>query len=291
MAVFTTKAGIIATTLKGFSPERITYKTYQYLLQLADQYTATTATDWTSLDGVSAAPTTQDGALDIVATALKALQAGDPETIITAAGDIIQGGALGVPQRLAIGTANQMLQVNAGATALEYAKIINANIDAAAAIATSKLADGSNFVQQTTATGTITSAQILALNATPIELIAAPAAGTAIVVDEIQLFLDFGAAAYVAGAGEDLTIQYSGGVVVASIDNDAVTFLTDAADEHWYGKCDQIYTVGASGSGDGILLSTIDAEALQVTIATGEVTTGDSDIKYSIKYRVVTLLS
>ncbi|MCC6619458.1 MAG: hypothetical protein IT341_10530 [Chloroflexi bacterium] len=40
---------------------------------------------------------------------------------MTAAGDIIQGGASGAPSRLAIGTAGQILKVNSGATALEYA--------------------------------------------------------------------------------------------------------------------------------------------------------------------------
>lgn len=39
---------------------------------------------------------------------------------ITTQGDIIQGGAAGVSERLAIGTAYQVPQVNAGATALAY---------------------------------------------------------------------------------------------------------------------------------------------------------------------------
>lgn len=39
---------------------------------------------------------------------------------MTTAGDIVQGGASGAPSRLAIGTAGQILKVNAGATALEY---------------------------------------------------------------------------------------------------------------------------------------------------------------------------
>jgi hypothetical protein len=130
----------------------------------------------------------------------------------------------------------------------------------------------------------------LALNAVPKVLIAAPGAGKAIVVEEVQMFLDFEAAAYVADAGEDLTIAYSGGTVVASVDNDAVAFLTAAADEHLFAKCDQLYTIGASGAGDGVLLTAIDNEAVQVSIASGEVITGDSDIKYSIKYKVVDLL-
>lgn len=39
---------------------------------------------------------------------------------MTTDGDIIQGGASGAASRLAIGTAGQILKVNAGATALEY---------------------------------------------------------------------------------------------------------------------------------------------------------------------------
>lgn len=43
-----------------------------------------------------------------------------PETIIDAAGDLIYGSAADTAARLAIGTANQVLQVNAGATAPEW---------------------------------------------------------------------------------------------------------------------------------------------------------------------------
>lgn len=44
----------------------------------------------------------------------------DPR-VMTTAGDTVQGGASGVPTRLAIGTAYQAQRVNAGATAMEYA--------------------------------------------------------------------------------------------------------------------------------------------------------------------------
>lgn len=141
-------------------------------------------------------------------------------------------------------------------------------------------------------TGTISSAEILALNATPKELIAAPGASKALIIDEIQLFLDYGSADYVAGAGEDLTFQYAtSDTVVAAIDNDAVTFLTASADAHWIGRPQSLYDVQAAGSGDGVLLSGFDNEALEVTIATGEVITGDSDIKYRIKYHEVDYLT
>lgn len=45
------------------------------------------------------------------------------DTIWDAAGDIVQGTGSNTAGRLAIGTANQLLRVNAGATALEYASL------------------------------------------------------------------------------------------------------------------------------------------------------------------------
>lgn len=142
-----------------------------------------------------------------------------------------------------------------------------------------------------TATGTISSAEILALNATPITLIAAPGANKAIIVDEIRLFLDYNSATYVAGAGEDLSIQYSGGTVIAEIDNDAVAFLTATADAQWLGQPSAVYAVSAAASGDGVLLSTIDNESVDVTILVGEVATGDSPINYVIRYRIIDYLT
>lgn len=141
------------------------------------------------------------------------------------------------------------------------------------------------------ATGTVATGDVLALNATPVELIAAPGANKAIVVDEIQLFLDHGGTDYAADAGEDLTIEYSGGTDIAVIDNDAVTFLTASADAHWLGKNFALYDASVAGTGDGVLLSGFDNEAVNMTIATGEVITGNSDIKYKITYHVVDYLT
>jgi hypothetical protein len=140
------------------------------------------------------------------------------------------------------------------------------------------------------ATGTITALQVLALNGTPQTVIAAPAASKAIVVDEIQLFLDYGAATYVADAGEDLTVEYSGGTDIAVIDNDAVTFLCATSDAHWLGKNFALYDASVAGTGDGVLLSGFDAEAVQISIASGNVITGDSELKYRITYHVVDYL-
>ncbi len=159
----------------------------------------------------------------------------------------------------------------------------------ASPVVTTPVIDGDQFG---VATGTISSAEVLALNATPITLIAAPGAGKTIIVDEIQLFLDYGSADYAADAGEDLTFQYAtGNVAIAAIDNDAVAFLTASADAHWFGQPGAVYDVQAAATGDGVLLTTIDNEAIEVTIATGEVITGDSPIKWRIKYRVIDSLT
>jgi hypothetical protein len=136
-------------------------------------------------------------------------------------------------------------------------------------------------VEHLEVTGTITSSEILALNATPKELIAAPGAGKAIIVDEIELFLSFGTTAYVAGVGEDLTIEYSAGVDIATWDNDTDDILVGIADERRINR-PTVYDV--------VDATTIDNEAVNASIAVGEVLTGDSDIKYRITYKVVTLL-
>lgn len=60
-----------------------------------------------------------------------------PDTVITTQGDIIIGNAGGNATRLAKGAANTVLV--AGASTVSYASLVNANIDAAAAIAYSKL--------------------------------------------------------------------------------------------------------------------------------------------------------
>ena len=177
-------------------------------LDTAEKYTPSTAADWTSLPGVSSAPSRQDDALDKLAAAL-------------APNDVVE------------------------------------------------------------ATGTITSAEILALNATPKELLAAPAAGYVHIVEEIELLLDYDSAAYVADAGEDLTIEYSGGTDLITFDNDSNDFLVGTADERRLIK-PTIY--------DEIDLATIDAEAINATILVGEVATGDSDVKWRIRYRTVQMI-
>jgi hypothetical protein len=140
---------------------------------------------------------------------------------------------------------------------------------------------------QQEATGTISSAEILALNATPKELIPAPGAGKILVVDEIELFMDFGSAAYVRDGGdEELVLQYSGGVDVHAFANATDAFLTAAADVHRI-----IRPVIYDSAAVNFIPSGADNEAVVAYITNSEVITGDSDLKYKIRYRTITLLT
>ena len=76
---------------------------------------------------------------------------------------VYQGsGTPGTFTELAIGTANQVLTVNAGATAPQWSAVVNANVSASAAIALSKLATGALPTDITVASANIVNATIVA---------------------------------------------------------------------------------------------------------------------------------
>ena len=129
-------------------------------------------------------------------------------------------------------------------------------------------------------TGELTSAQLLAMNATPIELISAPGAGKSIVVEEVELFLDFNTAAYAADAGEDLVIRYVTSGTAISTWDDADPIVEGTGDERSLDKPDARLDLSDSTN-----------NAVEAAILVGEWATGDSPIKYRIKYRVVTELT
>jgi hypothetical protein len=77
----------------------------------------------------------------------------------------------------------------------------------------------------------ITSAQLLALNATPQTLVAAPGAGLVLIPRYFLFFLDYNSAAYDGiAAGENLAVKYTNGSgqLVATIETDP--FLAATAD-------------------------------------------------------------
>jgi hypothetical protein len=111
---------------------------------------AVTSTWGSSVNGRGADNTTdrehlQGAAIYPVFTAFEANQANELVSKYANPGSVVyqgSGSPVGAPTELAIGTANQVLSVNSGATAPLWGKIVNTNVDDAAAIALSKLATG-----------------------------------------------------------------------------------------------------------------------------------------------------
>ena len=132
-----------------------------------------------------------------------------------------------------------------------------------------------------TADVTLTTEQILALNATPVELVAAPGALKAIDVVSIQAFLDYNSAAYAGiAAGEDLAFRYTdgSGAIVASLE--VTGFLDLTADAYRMTR-----PINSSALTGGHALTA--NAALMAHMLVGEIITGNSPLKLRIRYRTV----
>jgi len=116
----------------------------------------------------------------------------------------------------------------------------------------------------------LSSAQILALNATPVTLVAAPGAGKTIIVQDVLFTMTTTATAYASGG--NVTFQYSGGNAVTN--NVASTVVTAAAGTS--------YTVRQA-----IDVTAAVNTALTVTNATGAFTTGTGTALINVCYRIV----
>ena len=130
-----------------------------------------------------------------------------------------------------------------------------------------------------TATVTVSSAELLALNASPKTLIAAPAAGKALILVAAELWLDFATTKYDGiAAGEDLTIRYTdgSGALLATIETDP--FLAAEADAFRYVEP----TTTAA-------ITPVAEAPLVLHLCTGEIATGDSPLKLRLLYRELTL--
>ena len=126
----------------------------------------------------------------------------------------------------------------------------------------------------------ITTAQVLALNATPITVVAAPGAGKILQFLGAAWFLDHAGTDYVAGAGEDFVIRYtngSGKIVSTAVDG---TLIAAAADTTVF-----MTPVGV----DPETAADVANAALVGHILTGEVATGDSPFNLRILYRTWTV--
>lgn len=119
---------------------------------------------------------------------------------------------------------------------------------------------------------TLTAAQLDAIAATPITLIAAPGAGKVLLVNQVYGFLDFNSAAY-AGSSQVLNIRYTDGSgdIICSFAEAA--FVEATADAYEAPAIIQVHPV---------------VNSPVVANANADWTTGDSPIYLRIYYRILT---
>ena len=128
------------------------------------------------------------------------------------------------------------------------------------------------------AKATLTSGQVLTLNTAPITVIAAPGAGKMITILDVATKLTFGTAAYAANT--QLSLKYAGAAYNAC--TDASTLVSGASRTlRW----DQVVSTTASATNTQV----VENAAVQITVNTGNPTTGDSSITYYIYYVITTL--
>lgn len=131
---------------------------------------------------------------------------------------------------------------------------------------------------------TITSAQLLALNATPVELVPAPAAGFAHVVKRVTVHKPAGTAYAGIAAGEDLVVKYTDG---SGAQASGVVETTGFLDQ----TTAETRVVGFPGSttttaGD---VEPVSAAALVLHLLTAEIITGDSPLYVRVEFDTVLL--
>lgn len=127
---------------------------------------------------------------------------------------------------------------------------------------------------------TLSSAQVLALNATPITLIAAPGADKAIIVEGAVLHKPAGTAYAGIAAGEDLALKYTDGSGLQVGSAEMTGFADDTGAQTRYIRP---YTA-ASGISS---ITPVANAALVAHMLVGEITTGDSNFLLRVFYRIV----
>lgn len=120
------------------------------------------------------------------------------------------------------------------------------------------------------ASGTIPTASVLTANSSPVELIAAPGAGSFIVVHSVFDSLDYNSAAYATNT--DSRIRYADNTTIL---NNTTAFLSSVAD----------IVRNTSPNSISVPIN----NAVQFFVFGGDPTAGNSDVKYKIWYTIETI--
>jgi hypothetical protein len=122
---------------------------------------------------------------------------------------------------------------------------------------------------------TIVTADVLHLNTTPIEIVSAPGAGYAIEVISASMKMVYNSATYATNTSLELLTAGATNSQASTVIKNSASTIRRFADA----------TTLASATATQL----VDNAALNVTVASGDPTAGDSDITVYVTYRIITL--
>ncbi len=131
---------------------------------------------------------------------------------------------------------------------------------------------------------TVSSAELLAINATPKTVVAAPGSGLAIIFEGAQLYKAAGTAYAGVAGGEDLSFKYTNGSGLEVGVCETTGFLDQTSAQYRYCRPQ----TGALSAGTVSDIVPVANSPLVLQLLTGEITTGDSPLKLRVYYRVTT---
>ena len=126
----------------------------------------------------------------------------------------------------------------------------------------------------------ITSAQLLALNATPQELVPAPGAGFALIFEGLFIQKPAGTAYAGIAAGEDLSVKYTDGSGAEVGQCETTGFLDQTTLQIRHARAH------SAASGDSAI-TPVDNAALVLHLLVGEIITGDQPLNCVVLYQIV----
>ena len=130
----------------------------------------------------------------------------------------------------------------------------------------------------------VSSAQILAMFATPVEIVPAPGANFGLVFEGAQLHKPAGTAYAGIAAGEDITIKYTNQAGAEVGEAETTGFLDQATAQSRYIRPQ----TAASGVSDKTPVANA---ALVIAHLVGEITTGNSALHVRVWYRIVPMFA
>jgi hypothetical protein len=136
---------------------------------------------------------------------------------------------------------------------------------------------GPEVLQQ--ASFVLTSAEILALNTTPLGIVRTPGAGQIVEFISATLFLNYGTTTYAANGDVVFIHGVTAGSNLVS-DTIAAADLIQKTADAWR-------TVQALSADVAPVASPTETSQLSISIATGDPTTGDSTLRGLVTYRIV----